>query len=237
MGAPAPGLLILVPARAGSKGLPGKNIRTLGGLPLLAWTARAIAAGGLPARAVLSTDDPVIAELGRAHGLEAPFLRPPALATDAAGMLEVVDHAVGWLEANAGWSATAVMLLQPTCPFRRPERLHQALELLGSPDTEGVVGVRRIERSLSVMYRTDAGGHLEPLAAWDDVTRRQEARPLLTPNGTLYLVTRQALATHRRLFPPRLRPLATDTIEGIDIDTPEDWALAEAVVARGLTRP
>jgi CMP-N-acetylneuraminic acid synthetase len=152
-------------------------------------------------------------------------------------MLEVVVHAVGWLEANAGWSASAVMLLQPTCPFRRPERLRQALELLARPDTEGVIGVRRVERSLSVMYREDAGGHLEPLAAWDDVTRRQEARPLLTPNGTLYLVTREALTTHRRLFPPRLRPLLTDTIEGIDIDTPEDWALAEAVVAGGLAKP
>lgn len=237
MGAAAPGLLILVPARAGSKGLPGKNVRPLGGLPLLAWTARAIAAAGLAARAVLSTDDQAIAEVGRAHGLDAPFLRPPELAIDAAGMLEVVDHAVRWLETNERWPATAVMLLQPTCPFRRPERLRQAVELLGRPDTEGVIGVRRIERSLSVMYREDGSGYLEPLAAWDDVTRRQEARPLLTPNGTLYLVTRDALTTHRRLFPPRLRALPTDTIEGIDIDTPEDWALAEAVVAWGLAKP
>jgi CMP-N,N'-diacetyllegionaminic acid synthase len=237
MGTAAPGLLILVPARAGSKGLPGKNVRPLGGLPLLAWTARTIAASGVPARAVLSTDDPAIAEVGRAHGLEAPFLRPPELATDGAGMLEVVEHAIGWLEANAAWSATAVLLLQPTCPFRRPERLRQATDLLARPGTEGVIGVRRIERSLSVMYREDDRGWLEPLAAWDDRTRRQDVRPLLTPNGTLYLVTRQALAAHRRLFPPKLRPLPTDAVEGIDIDAPEDWALAEAVVAAGLAKP
>ena len=237
MGATASGLLILVPARAGSKGLPGKNVRPLGGLPLLGWTARAIAAAGVPGRALLSTDDPAIAEVGRAHGLEAPFLRPSELATDGASMLDVVDHAVGWLEANTGWSPTAVMLLQPTCPFRRPERLRQATDLLARLDTEGVIGVRRIERSLSVMYREDERGWLEPLAAWDDRTRRQDVRPLLTPNGTLYLVTREALAAHRRLFPPRLRPLPTDAIEGIDIDTPDDWALAEAVVAAGLAKP
>ncbi len=237
MGAPAPGLLILVPARGGSKGLPGKNIRLLGGLPLLAWTAQAIAAAGVAARTVLTTDDAAIAEVGRAHGLEAPFLRPPELATDAAGMLEVVEHAVGWLEANAEFSATAVMLLQPTCPFRKPERLRQALDLLARPHTEGVIGVRRIERSLSVMYREDDRGLLDPLAPWDDRTRRQDVRPLLTPNGTLYLVTRQALTEHHRLFPPRLRPLPTDAVEGIDIDTPEDWALAEAVVAAGLAKP
>jgi CMP-N,N'-diacetyllegionaminic acid synthase len=237
VGTASPGFLILVPARGGSKGLPGKNVRPLGGLPLLGWTARMIAASGVPARALLSTDDPAIAEVGRAHGLEAPFLRPPELATDSAGMLEVVDHAVAWLEANAGWSATAVLLLQPTCPFRRPERLRQAIDLLARPGTEGVIGVRRIERSLSVMYREDDRGWLEPLAAWDDRTRRQDVRPLLTPNGTLYLVTRQALAAHLRLFPPKLRPLPTDAVEGIDIDTPEDWALAEAVVAAGLAKP
>jgi N-acylneuraminate cytidylyltransferase/CMP-N,N'-diacetyllegionaminic acid synthase len=237
VGAAAPGLLILVPARGGSKGLPGKNTRPLGGLPLLAWTARTIAASGVAARAVLSTDDPGIAEVGRAHGLEAPFLRPAALATDTAGSFEVVEHAVDWLAREAGYRPSAVMLLQPTCPFRRPERLRQAMALLGQPDTDGVVGVRRIDRSLSVMYREDGGGVLEPLAAWDDRIRRQDVRPLLTPSGTLYLVTAAALATHRRLFPPRLRPLPTDAVEAIDIDTAEDWALAEAVVAAGLAKP
>ncbi len=237
MGAAAPGLLILVPARGGSKGLPGKNTRPLGGLPLLAWTARAIAASGVAARAVLSTDDPGIAEVGRAHGLEAPFLRPAALATDTAGSFEVVEHAVDWLAREAGYQPSAVMLLQPTCPFRRPERLRQAIELLGRPDTEGVVGVRRIDRSLSVMYREDEGGALEPLAPWDDRIRRQDVRPLLTPSGTLYLVTTEALVRHRRLFPPRLRPLPTDAVEAVDIDTAEDWALAEAVVAAGLAKP
>lgn len=232
-----PGLLILVPARAGSKGLPGKNTRPLGGLPLLAWTARAIAASGVPARAVLSTDDPAIAAIGRAHGLEAPFLRPAELASDTAGMLEVVEHALGWLEARAGFSASAVMLLQPTCPFRRPERIRQALDLLRLPGTEGVIGVKGIERSLSVMYREGPDGLLEALAPWDERTRRQDVRPLFTPNGTLYLSTRDSLARHRRLFPPRLRPLPTDRLEGIDIDTAEDWALAEAAVAAGLAKP
>lgn len=237
MGAAAPGLLILVPARGGSKGLPGKNTRLLGGRPLLAWTARAIAASGVPARAVLSTDDPAIAEVGRAHGLEAPFLRPAGLATDTAGSFEVVEHALDWLEREAAFRPAAVMLLQPTCPFRRPERIAQALDLLARPGTEGVIGITAIDRSLSVMYREDDQGVLQPLAAWDERIRRQDVRPLLTPNGTLYLCTRESLARHRRLFPPRLRPLPTDAVEAIDIDTPRDWALAEAVVAAGLAKP
>jgi N-acylneuraminate cytidylyltransferase/CMP-N,N'-diacetyllegionaminic acid synthase len=231
------GLLILVPARAGSKGLPGKNTRMLGGIPLLAWTARAIAAAGVTARAVLTTEDPATAAVGRAHGLDAPFLRPAELATDTAGMLEVVDHAVEWLEVHAGFSASAVMLLQPTCPFRRPERIRQAIDLLARPGTEGVVGVKQVARRLSVIYREGADGFLEPLEPWNGQARRQDVAPLLTPNGTLYLTTREGLTRYRRLFPPRLRALATDQIEGIDVDTPEDWALAEAVVHAGLAKP
>lgn len=231
-------LLILVPARGGSKELPGKNIRTLGGLPLLAWTARAIAASGISARTVLSTDDPATAEIGRVHGLEVPFLRPAALAGDTSGMLEVVEHAVGWLEDRAGLKVSAIMLLQPTSPFRRPDRLRQALDLLDLPGTEGVVGVKSIARRLSVVYRESAEGLLEPIEPWGEgQARRQDARHVLTPNGTLYLLTRASLARYRRLFPPGLRALHTDSIESIDIDTPEDWKLAEAIVSAGLATP
>ena len=216
--------------------MPGKNVKPLGGIPLLAWTARAIRASGVSARAVLTTDDPAIADLGRAEGLEAPFLRPPELAADRTDMLAVVEHAVGWLERVEGYRPDAIMLLQPPCPFRRPERLAEALALLARPGTEGVIGVRRIDRAPSLLYQEDADGFLRPLAPWEAASLRQEIRPTLMSNGTLYLVTRESLALHHRLFPPRLRALPTTEIEGIDIDTPEDWALAEAVVAAGLVR-
>jgi len=152
-------------------------------------------------------------------------------------MLEVVEHAVGALEARDGAWVERVMLLQPTCPFRSPALLRGALDLLERPGTEGVIGVTAIERSLSVMYREDNDGLLTALATWDDRTRRQDVRPLLTPNGTMYLVRRDALRAHRRLFPPRLRSVRTTRLEAIDIDTPDDWALAEAVVAAGLAAP
>ena len=87
------------------------------------------------------------------------------------------------------------------------------------------------------MFQEGADGALEPLAPWDERIRRQEVRPILTPNGTLYLSTRESLVRHRRLFPPHLRPLLTRAVEALDIDTPEDWALAEAVVVSGLVKP
>jgi CMP-N-acetylneuraminic acid synthetase len=237
VGSPAPGLLILVPARAGSKGVPGKNLKPLGGIPLLEWTARAIRAAGVDGRAVLSTEDAAIAEAGRAVGLETPFVRPAELAGDRTDMIEVVRHAVDWLEREDGWRATAIMLLQPTCPFRRPARLAQAVELLARAQTEGVIGVSRLDRSPSLLYGENSDGMLVPLAPWQEGVLRQAVRPTFTPNGTMYLTTRESLARHGRLFPPRLRGLVTTALEAIDIDTPEDWALAEAVVAAGLATP
>jgi CMP-N-acetylneuraminic acid synthetase len=85
-----------------------------------------------------------------------------------------------------------------------------------------------------LLYSETPEGWLQPFAGWDAGTLRQAVRPTFTPNGTIYLTTRESLVRHRRLFPPRLRALRTSAIEGIDIDTPEDWALAEAVVAAGL---
>lgn len=184
---------------------------------------------------MLSTDDPAIADVGRAEGLEVPFLRPAELARDETDMVDVVAHAVDVLEHDA--AVAAIMVLQPTCPFRRPARLAEALALLRLDGTEGVIGAVRIERSPSILYREDTTGLLEALAPWEPDTLRQRARPTFTSNGTLYLVTREALERHHRLFPPRLRALETTAIEGIDIDTPDDWALAEAVVAAGLAAP
>jgi N-acylneuraminate cytidylyltransferase/CMP-N,N'-diacetyllegionaminic acid synthase len=229
-----PGLLILVPARAGSRGVPGKNLKLLGGIPLLEWTARAIRASSVRGRAVLSTEDEAIAEVGRAAGLETPFLRPAALAGDATDMVEVVRHAVEALEGREGWRPRTIMLLQPTCPFRRPARLREALDVLEHTAADAVIGMTALHRSPALLYREDDAGWLSPLAPWDAGTIRQRVRPTLTPNGTLYLSTRESLERYGRLFPPRLRAITTTAVESIDIDTPEDWALAEAVVAAGL---
>ena len=210
--APTPGLLILVPARAGSKGLPRQEPRgSSAACPSWRGPRAPSRPPGLAARAVLSTDD-----AGHRRGRAAPTAsrRPscarPRSPPTRAGSLEVVEHAVGWLEREAGSRPSAVMLLQPTCPFRRPERLR------AGPGAAGPARHRRRDRgrtpidaqpvrSCTARTRTAL---LEPLAPWDDRIRRQDVRPLLTPNGTLYLATRDSLARHRRLFPPRLRAAA-----------------------------
>lgn len=231
-------LLIVIPARGGSKGLPRKNARTLGDLPLLGWTAEAVRHAGLDTpHCVLSTDDAEIAAIGKAVGLEVPFLRPEALATDQAGAVDVAVHALDWLETTRGVRAEYVMWLQPTSPFRPPALLAQAVQhLLDDSDLDAVVGVKSIYRTLGTLFMADTDGRLAPVRRQaEEITRRQEVRPLVTPNGALYLIRGAALREQRSFFPPRSRGLVMDQIASHDIDDPTDWAIAEALVAAGLT--
>jgi CMP-N-acetylneuraminic acid synthetase len=112
-------VLGLIPARAGSKGVPRKNLKLLCGKPLLEYTAEAALAASRLSRVILSTEDEEIAEAGRRCGLEVPFLRPSELAADESPMLPVAQHAMGRLE-SAGDRFDALCLLQPTNPLRRP---------------------------------------------------------------------------------------------------------------------
>ncbi len=229
-------LLAIVPARGGSKGLPGKNARVLGGVPLLGWTAEAIRASGVtPAATILSTDDDELAAIGRDVGLEVPFMRPPALAGDAATALAVVDHALDYFARERGVEFRAVAWLQPTSPFRPPAALVEAVAAIARDDVPAVIGVKDLHRSPSVLYFADAARRLTPLAEGDPQERRQDVRPLLTPNGALYVTRVDTVRTARTLFPPGTLAIEMDQIASIDIDDATDWAIAEAVVAAGLT--
>jgi CMP-N,N'-diacetyllegionaminic acid synthase len=231
------GVLIVIPARGGSKGLPRKNARRLGDLPLLGWTAEAIRRSGLNgAVSVLSTDDREIAEIGKSVGLEVPFLRPPELATDTATPESVALHALDWLAAKRGFSASALMLLQPTSPFRPPSSLSEAVAMLSDATVKGVLGVKAIHRSLRTLFFADDRKRLSPVDAGISIgTRRQDQKTLYTPNGTLYLVSSDVLRSGQTFFPDGCRALVMDQIASLDIDDPVDWEIAEAIAAAGGT--
>jgi CMP-N,N'-diacetyllegionaminic acid synthase len=230
----APRLLIVVPARGGSKGLPRKNIRLLAGKPLIAWTADAIRNARLEnAVAVLSTDDEEIAETGRRCGLDVPFIRPAELATDEASAESVALHALDWAKRHAG-VPEAVMLLQPTSPFRPPQAIVEADALLRTHrDSDGVMGVRSIHRTLRTLFRMDAAGRLEALAGDEALrARRQEIEPLYTPNGAMYVVRTAALEGGKGFFPLGCRAMVMDAVASLDVDDEKDWRIAEAVAER-----
>ncbi|MGH9350198.1 MAG: cytidylyltransferase domain-containing protein [Vicinamibacterales bacterium] len=225
-------VLGLVPARGGSKGVPGKNLRVLAGRPLLEYTARAAQESRVLDRVILSTDSPEIADAGRRAGLEVPFMRPEALARDDTPMLPVVQHAMDALAAG-GWVADVIVLLQPTSPLRRPHHIRDAVELLRRTGADSVVSVVELPRHLSPDYvmRID-GDVLRPFVPEGErVTRRQDARPAYSRDGTVYAFRRTTLERFGDIYGDDCRPLVVDAAESLSIDSPADWDAAERRLA------
>jgi CMP-N,N'-diacetyllegionaminic acid synthase len=231
------GVLIVIPARGGSKGLPRKNTRTLGDIPLLGWTAEAVKRTGLDkAVCLLSTDDPEIADIGRSVGLDVPFLRPAEFATDTATAESVALHALDWLASARGHEVSSVMWLQPTSPFRSPDSIRQAVAMLADSSTTGVLGVKPIYRSLKTLFYLDDNMELTPLDEQSElIARRQDVKTFYTPNGALYLVRSRVLRDDRSFFPVGCRGIVMDQVASLDIDDSVDWEIAEAVAAARLT--
>ena len=124
-------VLGIIPARGGSKGLPGKNIKLLNGIPLIAYTIKEALNSNLE-EFIVSTDSEEIAEVARNYGGKVPFLRPAEIATDNASSLDVVLHALDFMKEHEGKEYDAIMLLQPTTPYRDREDINQAINLLMS---------------------------------------------------------------------------------------------------------
>ncbi|HVR76557.1 MAG TPA: acylneuraminate cytidylyltransferase family protein [Planctomycetota bacterium] len=228
MGGPVLGL---IPARGGSKGIPGKNIRLLGGRPLLDYTARAARESGAIDRLVLSTDSEEIAAMGRSLGVEVPFIRLAGLAQDDTPMAPVVVDAVRRLE-ETGWSPEVIVLLQPTAPFRKPAWIAEAVAILRATSCDSVASVVEVPRHMSPDYVLRiADGKLVPfLPEGARVTRRQDARAAYSRDGSVYAFRRDVLLATGGIYGADCRPLLVPGRDSVNLDTPEDWATAERML-------
>jgi CMP-N,N'-diacetyllegionaminic acid synthase len=238
-------VLGVVTARGGSKGIPGKNLKLLGGRPLIAYTIDAARQSGALDRLILSTDDPAIAEAAHTLGCEVPFLRPSELARDDTPHLPVMQHAVEWLAANEGYRPDLVMILQPTSPLRRAEHVREAVALARASDADSVVGVSAVPAHQHPLrtLRVDPDGTAvlfvtgEPIRRRDK--RRQDLPPVWTMNGAIYLFrTRTLFDPEPSMFGARSVAYVMHHPSGLSIDDPDDWAdvehhLAQAGQARG----
>jgi CMP-N-acetylneuraminic acid synthetase len=225
-------VLGIVPARGGSKGVPGKNVRKLAGRTLLDYAALAARDSGVIDRIVLSTDSAEIAEAGKRAGLEVPFMRPPELAQDDTPMLPVIQHAVDALVAE-GWTTDVIVLLQPTSPLRRPSHVRDVVAKLHETKADSVVTVVEIPRHLSPDYvmRIEDGVLRPFLPEGARVTRRQDARPAYSRDGTAYACWRATIEKWGNIYGERCEPLIVDAADSLSIDTPADWAEAERRLA------
>ena len=225
------GVLGIVPARGGSKGVPDKNLRPLAGRTLLDYAGAAARESGAVDRIVLSTDSEAIAAAGRAAGLEVPFLRPESLAQDDTPMLPVIVHALDALK-QSGWVPDYVALLQPTSPLRQARHVQEALRRLRESGADSVVTVVELPRHLSPDYVMKIeDGLLRPfLPDGARVTRRQDARPAYAREGTVYAFRRDTIDRFGTIYGERCVPLLIDAEDSLSIDSPEDWATAERIL-------
>lgn len=188
-------------------------------------TAEAIAESGLKAPVVLSTDDDRIAAEGRRIGWQVPFLRPAALAGDGSPTVGAVLHALDWWRQAHGAEPDAVMVLQPTSPLRGGECLGRAVAMLRArPQHDSVIAVNALHVSAGHVYAPGSEGGMVPIADGD------ARQPVFVPNGALYLTRVPALRRENTLYAGALLPLQLSPPRGIDVDTAEDWFVAEALV-------
>ena len=224
-------ILAFIPARGGSKRIPGKNIRPLGGKPLIAWSTEV--AKDIPeiCDVLVSTDDVEIAEVARNAGALVPWLRPADLANDTASSVDVALHALDWYEREKG-KVDGLLLLQPTSPFRTRETVLRGLALFRANHSCPVLGVSLAESHPMCCFRIEDDAMHPFIDGGGLHLRSQDLPSAYVVNGAFYLVAPKDLRTGNSFYGEGMVPLVIDRPEEtIDIDTQWDWKMAEAVIA------
>jgi CMP-N,N'-diacetyllegionaminic acid synthase len=223
-------VLGLITARGGSVGIPQKNIRSLGGTPLLSWTVETAKLSHLT-EVILSTDSMQIQELGRSLGVSAPFLRPKELGQDSTRSIDVVLHALSAMDSQY----EAVLTLQPTSPFRRIDEINAAIELLEfNPKADSVISVSRIIGKHPSKALVISHDQLQPREKIGAIGKpRQELEEVYMTTGSIYLTRVEALMAGS-FYGQKALPLICEGHSTIDIDTMYDLEIAEALVANGV---
>ncbi len=221
--------LVLIPARAGSKGLPGKNTRLLAGKPLLAWSIDTARAAGLTCVEV-STDSQTVADIAIAQGARVPGLRPAELASDTAGSIEVILHCLQ-RAAERGEEYEMVLLLQPTSPLRSSEDITAAFQLMQAQDAGAVVSVTLCDHhpwwSNSLPEDGNMAGFLRPEVI---NSNRQQLPPHYRLNGAIYLAKTEVLKQQQGFIGPETYALVMPPERSVDIDSLLDFQLAELII-------
>ena len=224
-------ILAIIPARGGSKRLPGKNIRILRGKPLIVWSIDA--AKDIPEICDIrvSTDDPATAEVCAEAGALVPWLRPEELATDTARSIDACLHALDWYESERG-SVDGLLLLQPTSPYRSPQTIKSGMALFHEYDGRPVIGVSPAKAHPMWCFKVE-GDTMRPFLDEGGLTLRSQDLPAAyVANGVFYLATPSCLRARRSFYGEDTVPLMIDSQqEAIDIDTEWDWTLAERILA------
>lgn len=221
-------ILGIIPARGGSKGILGKNMRQVGGRPLVSYPIEEAKKSKSISTLVVSTDSEEIGIFAQSLGVKVIY-RPDSLASDSSPVIDTVFYVIDYLE-KLGNQFDIIVLLQPTSPFWTVEQLEDMLKLFDESDLDGVVSViPSLEMHPSRMYNQEADGFLTSLLANNEKTRRQDLIPVYLRNGCFYAVRTQALKSQKTLMPARKKGFLMDPDWFLAIDIPRDLKLAEVM--------
>lgn len=228
------GILAIIPARGGSKRLPGKNLAPLRGRPLIAWTIDAALGSQSVDVTMVSTDAPEIAAAAREAGADTPFLRPAGLASDTASSFDVVRHALDFYREERGRVFEFALMLQPTSPLRTSADVEEAVRLLRSKHADAVVSVCEMEHSPLWSNTLPADGSLVGFLKPEARNKRsQDLPPYYRLNGALYLCRTERLLAERTFFlSDRIFAYVMPAERSVDIDTGLDLSFAEFLAGR-----
>lgn len=221
--------IAVIPARGGSKRMPGKNLLELGGKPLIVWTIEAALGSGCFDEVVVSTDDPEIAAVARSIGATVPFIRPAEISTDTAASIDVVRHALSWFEAK-GREYETVTLLQPTSPLRTAGHIREAFDQFVRKNANTVVSMCASEHPLEWYGELEADDSIDRFCSRQPFRRSQDYPLRYRLNGAIYITRRRIVAEYGSFFAPSGNfAYIMNAMDSIDIDTRVDFLIAESI--------
>lgn len=225
-----PKVLGIIPARSGSKGIPKKNIALLAKRPLIEYTFDAARGSKLINRFILSTDSEEIAAVGRKNNIEVPFLRPKELSRDETPTLPVIKHALSFMKDNLEYFAEIILILQPTAPLRKAKHIDEALDLLIKSEADSIVSVVEVPHQYNPHFimKIKDGGLSFYKKDGIDFTRRQDLPKVYSRNGAIYAIKVGPFLKENSLYGKKCLPYIMDFNESINIDTLNDFYIAES---------
>lgn len=225
--------LVVIPARGGSKGIPHKNIKPLGGKPLIYYSIDVARQFTTDENICVTTDDPEIISVVEQHDLKVPFVRPAELATDICGSSEVIQHAYQFFAAK-GIQYDAIVLLQPTSPFRKVEFVKEAVALYD----ESIDMVTSVRPAACNPYydgfEENEDGLLQISKGDGTIARRQEAPKVWQQNGSIYVINPKSLIEKGMGGFTKIKKYAMPETYSVDLDTMLDWKMAELIIKEGI---
>jgi CMP-N,N'-diacetyllegionaminic acid synthase len=227
-------VLVIVPARGGSKGLPQKNVILLDGVPLIQHTLVSALRAKSVNRVIVSTDDDEIASIALAvDGVEVPFMRPTELASDDASAVDVYLHALDWIDANEAEGIKDVCVLLPTSPLRLPDDIDGAVSLYRSKSADAVLSVQK-SKPIAWQSSMDANCRLSPIVRMNPeeliLNRQRYQSTTMVLNGSIYVLNVAFLRRTQTYFGPSTYGYLMPAERSIDIDDIDDFRLAEVLI-------